>query len=154
MKGKVIEENQNNMLKVKIVRAEACGNCKGCLAGQIETEMELDARNLCEAEIDDWVELELEDNAFFKAVVISYGIPFVFFVSGITLGHFTFAPYFPNLAEGLVSCITGFVFVLIAYAFLKSQNHKWESGGYTPLAVKLTEPEAELEEKLSCPSDS
>lgn len=148
MKAKVLEKQSEKLLTVKIMRAEACGKCKGCLAGQIETEMDLDAKNLCDAEIGDWVELELEENVFFRAVTIAYGIPFLFFVLGMFFGQFVISPLFPNIVDGLISFTTAMIFVLFAYGWLKSQNHKWENGNYTPLAVRLTEPDLELEEKF------
>ncbi|MFI3173913.1 MAG: SoxR reducing system RseC family protein [Bacillota bacterium] len=139
MKGKVIDLQQNNLLKVEIIRSEACGKCKGCLAGMSKKEMELEAKNLCEAEIGDWVELELQDNVFFKAVIISYGIPFIAFILGVVLGEFVFAPLLPTITEGLVAFITGFVGVFLAYGWIKSQNKRWESGTYTPLATRLAD---------------
>lgn len=142
MKGKVLEKQSESLLTVKIVRAEACGSCKGCLAGQIETEMELDAKNLCDAEVGDWVELKLEENVFFRAVTISYGIPFIFFVVGMLLGQFAIYPMFPDVVDGIIPFTTGMIGVFMAYAWLKSQNHKWENGNYTPMAVYLTEPDA------------
>lgn len=155
MKGKVLSEQQNNLLTIEITRSEACGKCKGCFAGQIQTEMELDARNLCDAEVGDWVELELEDNAFFKAVTISYGIPFICFVIGIFVGELLITPLFPNMEAnlvGVVDFLVGMLFVVIAYAWMKTQNHKWEDSGYTPMAVRLTEPD--LDSELACELES
>lgn len=84
----------------------------------------------------DWVELELQDNAFLKAVLISYGIPLIAFYWSV-LGYYVVSPLVP-LPESLVSFTLGIVGVLICYAWIKSQNPKWEGGKYLPLAVRLT----------------
>lgn len=136
MKGLVTEES-GKMLKVHIIRQEACGHCKACFSGYKEQDMDIDAQNLCDAEVGDWVELELQDNAFLKAVLISYGIPLIGFFIGLFLGYFVVSPLVP-LPESLVSFTLGIVGVLICYAWIKSQNPKWEGGKYLPLAVRLT----------------
>lgn len=150
MKGLVTEGN-DRMLKVHIVRQEACGHCKACMSGYMESDMDLDARNLCEAEVGDWVELELQENAFFNAVMISYGIPFVGFMIGILAGYFFVAPLLP-IPAGLTSFALGMVSVLLCYAWMKTQNPKWEGGKYLPLAVKLT-TEGYAVEQAQCGSN-
>lgn len=137
MKGLVLEDG-NNTLKVQIVRQEACAHCRACIAGYMKQEvMELDARNLCDAQTGDWVELELQDNSFMKAVLVSYGIPFLCFMAGILLGYYVVAPFVP-LPAGLVSFVFGFAGIMLAYAWIRSKNATWENGKYTPLAVRLT----------------
>lgn len=76
MKG-LVTETKGRFVTVHIVRKEACGECRACLSGMMENDMDIEAQNLCEAEVGDWVELELQDNAFMHAVLIMYGIPFV-----------------------------------------------------------------------------
>lgn len=137
MKGKVIGTERNDMLKVEIVRMEACGHCKGCLSAYMESDMELDVKNLCDAEVGDWVELELQDNAFLHAMLVSYGVPLVSFVSGILIGEYAVAPMIPALGDGMASCMTGILAVLGAYGWIRSQNDRWETGKYTPLAISL-----------------
>ncbi|MDD3394033.1 MAG: hypothetical protein EOM28_00720 [Clostridia bacterium] len=136
MKGLVTNES-GNLLKVHIVRQEACGQCRACLSGFAEQDMDIDAKNLCDAEVGDWVELELQDNAFMKAVLISYGIPLIGFFIGLFFGYYVVSPLVP-LPESLVSFGLGFIGVLMCYAWIKSQNPKWEGGKYLPLAVRLT----------------
>lgn len=136
MKGLVTQES-GNMVKVHIIRQEACGHCKACFSGYIEQDMDIDAKNLCEAEVGDWVELELQDNAFLKAILISYGIPLIGFFIGLFFGYFVVSPMVP-LPQSLVSFTLGMAGVLISYAWIKSQNPRWEGGKYLPLAVRLT----------------
>lgn len=136
MKGLVTEES-GNMIKVHIIRQEACGRCKACLSGYMEQDMDIDAKNLCDAEVGDWVELTLQENAFMNAVLISYGVPLIGFFVGLFLGHFVVSPLVP-LPDSLVSFALGIVGVLGCYAWIKSQNTRWEGGKYMPMAVRLT----------------
>lgn len=137
MKG-LVTEGSGNMIKVHIIRQEACGHCKACLSGYMEQDMDIDAKNLCDAEVGDWVELELQENAFMYAVLISYGIPLIGFLAGMFLGYYGISPLVPFLPASLVSFVLGFACVLICYAWIKSQNPRWEAGKYLPLAVRLT----------------
>lgn len=136
MKGMVTEEI-GNMLKVHIIRQEACGHCKACFSGYMEKDMDLDARNLCDAEVGDWVELELQENAFMNAVLISYGIPLIGFFVGLFFGQYVLSPIIP-LPDSLVAFFTGFICILICYGWIRSQNARWEAGRYLPMAVRLT----------------
>ncbi|WMI81752.1 SoxR reducing system RseC family protein [Anaerotignum sp. MB30-C6] len=136
MKGLVTEEI-GSMVKVHIIRQEACGHCKACLSGYMEKDMDIDAQNLCDAEVGDWVELELQENAFMNAVLISYGIPLVGFFVGLFFGYFVVSPLVP-LPDSLVSFLMGFAGILACYAWIRSQNARWEAGRYMPMAVRLT----------------
>ena len=136
MKG-LVTDSRGNIVTVHIVRREACGQCRACLSGMMETDMDIHARNLCEAEIGDWVELELQDNAFMHAVLIMYGIPLIGLLIGLVLGYFVIAPLVPFIHEGLVSFLVGAIGTLICYLWIHSQNARWESGKYRPLATKL-----------------
>ena len=85
----------------------------------MENDMDIEAQNLCEAEVGDWVELELQDNAFMHAILIMYGIPLVGLVLGLVLGYFVVAPLVPIINEGLTS------FIAVSYTHLdvyKRQN--------------------------------
>ncbi len=143
MKG-LVTESKNNLITVHIVRKEACGQCRACLSGMMETDMDIEAKNLCDAEIGDWVELELQDNAFMHAVLIMYGIPFIGLVIGIVLGYFVIAPFMPFLHEALVSFLVGLIFTGVCYLWIHSQNTRWESGKYRPMATRLTTEDDEM----------
>ena len=139
MKG-VVTETKGDLATVTILRREACGECRACLAGMTTKNMDIEAKNLCDAEVGDWVELELRDNAFFHAVMIMYGIPLVTFFVGVLLGYFVISPMIPIPAP-LTSLALGIIFVLLTYLWIHSQNDRWESGKYRPLATSLTEPD-------------
>ncbi|MBR4014946.1 MAG: SoxR reducing system RseC family protein [Anaerotignum sp.] len=137
MKG-LVKETKGNLLTVHIVRREACGECRACLSGMMENDMDIEAKNLCDAEVGDWVELELQENAFFNAVMIMYGLPLVGFFAGVLLGYFIVGPFLP-IPVSLTSIVFGALGIFLCYLWIKSQNARWESGKYRPLAVSLAE---------------
>ncbi len=136
MKG-LVTGTKGDLLVVNIHRKEACGSCRACLSGMMETEMDIDAENLCDAEIGDWVELELQENSFLHAVLLAYGVPFVAFLAGLFLGYYAIAPFVPFHRE-LFALFCAVLCLFLAYFWLKSQNPRWEKGKYRPMAVRLT----------------
>ena len=106
MKG-LVSEVKGDLAIVKIHRKEACGECRACLSGLTEKEMDIEAKNLCDAEEGDWVELELQENAFFNAVMIMYGLPFVAFIAGVVVGYFGVPKVLPMIPPFLSSLVLG-----------------------------------------------
>lgn len=143
MRG-LVHTVKDDLVIATIHRKEACGECRACLSGMTKTEMDIEAKNLCDAEIGDWVELELQENAFFNAVVIMYGLPFIGFIAGVVGGYYGVPKVIPGISPVLPSLILGAAGILIAMLWIKSQNPRWESGKYRPLATKIVEEEAEV----------
>ena len=142
MRGLVHTVN-GDLVIATIHRKEACGECRACLSGMTKTEMDIEAKNLCDAEIGDWVELELQENAFFNAVVIMYGLPFIGFIVGVVAGYYGTMKFFPTVPAFLPSLVLGVLGIVIAMLWIKSQNPRWESGKYRPLATKVVEEDDE-----------
>ena len=140
MRG-LVYEVKDDLLKATIHRKEACGECRACFAGMTKSEMDIEAKNLCDAEVGDWVELELQENAFFNAVVIMYGLPFIGFIAGIILGNFGIPKVLPTVSPTACAIICGVLGIVLAMLWIKSQNPRWESGKYRPLATKIVEGE-------------
>ena len=129
MRG-IVHEVKGDLAMVKIQRKEACGECRACFSGMMKTEMDIEAKNLCDAEEGDWVELELQENAFFNAVIVMYGLPFIGFIVGIVLGYFGVPKLIPNISPVLPSLVLGVLGIVLAMLWIHSQNHRWESGKY------------------------
>ena len=70
----IVMERKDNLAVIKLKRQEACAKCRACVAGMSEQEMIMEAENACNAQVGDWVELELVGNSFLEAVLIMYGI--------------------------------------------------------------------------------
>ena len=88
---------------------------------------------------DGRVELEVQENAFFNAVIVMYGLPFIGFIVGIVLGYFGVPKLIPNISPVLPSLVLGVLGIVLAMLWIHSQNHRWESGKYRPLATKIVE---------------
>ena len=142
MRG-LVHTIKDDLVIATIHRKEACGECRACLSGMTKTEMDIEAKNLCDAEIGDWVELELQENAFFNAVVIMYGLPFIGFIAGVVLGYYGVPKLIPGISPVLPSLVLGVLGIVIAMLLIKSQNPRWESGKYRPLATKVVEEDDE-----------
>ena len=128
MRG-IVHEVKGDLAMVKIQRKEACGECRACFSGMMKTEMDIEAKNLCDAEEGDWVELELQENAFFNAVIVMYGLPFIGFIVGIVLGVGLF-----------ISILSFYILMLSIFLLLQKNTTKLESLlliGYSPNRVAL-----------------
>ena len=143
MRG-LVHTVKDDLVIATIQRKEACGECRACLAGMTKHEMDIEAKNLCDAEVGDWVELELQDSAFFNAVVIMYGLPFIGFIAGVVGGYYGVPKVIPGISPVLPSLVLGVLGIVIAMLWIKSQNPRWESGKYRPLATKIVEEEEEV----------
>ena len=143
MKG-LVHTVKDDLVIATIHRKEACGECRACLSGMTKTEMDIEAKNLCDAEVGDWVELELQESAFFNAVVIMYGLPFIGFIAGVVGGYYGTMKFLPTVPAFLPSLVLGVLGIVNAMLWIKSQNPRWESGKYRPLATKIVEEEEEI----------
>ena len=139
-KGIVTELKDNNIAYIKMKRTEACAKCRACVSGLSEKDMFIDAENDCDASVGQWVELEFDNNGFFYAVLIMYGIPFVALISGILLGYYAIAPLLPVLSKEILSCVVGLGFTALVYLWIRSQEDRWSSKKYRPIAKRITTP--------------
>ncbi len=130
--GEVIEEKAP-FVKVRLQRQEACGKCKGCIAGMQSQEMIAEALNKCDAHVGDLVEISLEKSNFLKAVAIMYTIPLAALLIGILGGYMI-------TKNELISVVLGLGLTAAAYLVIKTQNHKFETTAYRPIAEKIVKP--------------
>ncbi len=132
--GQVIDV-ENDKVVVKLKRTEACAKCRACTAGMASKDMIIRAYNYCGASIGDSVEIVLEESDFITAVVISYGIPFVFFLAGTFLGYFV-SSYFNMGHNELVGFGLGIVSICVSYFWIKSREDYWKSKNFVPKAIR------------------
>lgn len=134
MRAQVMEKH-GNLLSVRMVRQEACGNCHACFAGRQKEEMTLEAENRCGAQVGDWVELTLAEHAFFSAVVLVYLIPLVAFMAGLFLGY-SAAPLV-GLPRDITALVAAVVTMAVTYFYLKKTSNGEQEKKYRPIAVKI-----------------
>ena len=135
-RGLVVDISEDGVV-VKLQRTDACAKCKACIAGITSQEMIINARNICSAEKNDWVDIEVDGNNFLKAVIIMYGLPFISFVFGVGLAYQT-SSFMDLLAHReLISFIIGLIFTMCTYFFIRSKEEYWKSKNYIPIATKV-----------------
>lgn len=131
-KGQVIEL-KNDLAIVKMSRTEACAKCGACKKGMAENEMLIEAVNECNANIGDWVEIDLESKDFLKAMGIMYGIPLICLMFGFVLGYACFKSISYNEIIGF--CL-GIIFMSLAYLWIKHKESYWKEQNFSPIATK------------------
>ncbi len=142
-KGQVINI-KDNLAIIQMTRTEACAKCRACIAGMSKKEMIVEAENECDAKVGDWVEMELRDNGFLRAVLIMYGIPMIALFIGLLVGYFVLPPYAPWIYPEILSCLVGIFFTALALLWIRSQESRWEAKRYRPIAARLTTEDAEV----------
>lgn len=129
---------EDNKLVIRMERTEACAKCKACTAGFEKQEMLLHAVNLCDGKIGDKVEVALDSVDFYKAAIIMYGIPFVMFMVGIFGGYYG-AMHFGFAHQEVAGIVLGLVMIVITYAVIHSQEHRFKKANYIPKAIRVVE---------------
>ena len=132
----------NEYLKVQIQRNKACEKCRACMPSSDGTHMILNAKNECDAEIGDWVSIDLDNSVFMYAVMIMYGIPLVTMLMGFGLGLWIAHILWLPLGE-IIGFLTGVAFAAITYIIIKLFEHKIDRKKATPIATHILEPEVD-----------
>lgn len=141
--GKVTD-CQGDLVTLTLKRREACGKCRACSAGLTEKDMEMKAKNLCGAKVGDRVEVFIEQTNFMKAVLIMYGVPFVFFMIGIIAGYYG-ALHFNIGNEVLISAALGIILTAAAFIIIHMNEDKWSNGDFLPVAKRIADENEEEE---------
>ena len=140
----VVVDSKNNLAVIKLRRQEACAKCRACIAGMSEQEMIMEAENRCNAQVGDWVELEMVGSGFFEAVLIMYGIPCLCFLVGLLGSYYLVMPrFFPSTSPDVPSFVCGIVLTVLAYLVIRSQEHRFATQKYRPIAARITTPDPE-----------
>ncbi|MEA4816732.1 MAG: SoxR reducing system RseC family protein [Lachnospiraceae bacterium] len=141
-KGQVVAI-KNNFAVIRMERTEACAKCRACIAGMKKQDMIIEAENLCNAKLSDWVFIEIEGGKFMNAIFIMYGIPFAAFILGTLLSYFLILPSIGVSGHSLElsSFVIGLVCIIPVFFWIKSKEHVWESKEYRPKAVEITTPD-------------
>ncbi|MBR1443302.1 MAG: SoxR reducing system RseC family protein [Firmicutes bacterium] len=131
-----VTEKKKNKITVRLERTEACAKCRACTAGMKKEDMHIECLNMCNADIDDNVEITIEEGNFFKAVMIMYGIPCTAFFAGIIAGYYGSIKLGYDNPE-LISMAIAVVLVIITYAVIRSKESYWRSKNFIPKAIKV-----------------
>lgn len=135
--GQVLEERSNFVL-VRLERQEACAKCRACTAGFEVKDMLIEAENRCNAQVNDYVEIYLEEANFIKAVMIMYLLPFLGLLIGIGIGYgigFLLAPKWVEL----IATICGFGLTVVVFLVIRQFEGHFKSQQYRPIAIKIVQ---------------
>lgn len=136
--GKVVDI-KDNIAIVSLIRNEACQKCGACSHGHKSEEMILEATNLCNAKIGDRVAIDLAYSDFLRATFIMYGIPLITLFIGFFIGYYGSTKLGYQSLQEPIGLISGFVFMVIAFLWIKSKEEQWKSQNYRPAVVEIVE---------------
>jgi len=139
--GHVVEKD-NEFIKVKLQRQKACEKCRACAPSADGSHMILSAKNECDADVDDWVSIEIDNSFFLYAVLIMYGIPLVTMLLGFGAGLWAAHMLWLPLGE-IIGFLTGVVFAVITYVIIRMFEHKIDRKKSAPVATHKVEPNTE-----------
>lgn len=125
-KGQIIEL-KNEYAIVKIMRTDACSKCGVCKTGNNKNEMLIEAKNLCNANLGDWVNIDLQPQNFLKAIFIMYVIPLITLMAGFILG---------NIYNEAFGFILGLIFMLFTYLWIKHKEAYWKQQNFVPIIIE------------------
>lgn len=137
--GEVGQVTKSELGKVTVMleRMEACAKCKACTAGFSKDKMQLVATNLCGADVDDYVNIELESKNFLIAIGVMYGLPLITLVIGFFVGEAISVRMGILSNVEIISFFTGLVFMTLTYIYIKSIEHKFNSKDFIPIATEI-----------------
>lgn len=136
----LVTQIKEDLVVCTMTRKEACAKCRACIAGLSEKEMIIEAENLCDAVVGDWVEISLSEAGFMSAVLIMYGIPLIALMVGVLAGFYGIAPLLPGVKAEIVSFGLGIILTVIAYLWIHSKEDHWKEKKYRPEAIRVTSP--------------
>ena len=117
--GKVVRV-EGGQATIKIARGTACGECGKCQVGREKLEMIMVADNDIGAGVGDEVEIELENDNFFNAVLIAYGFPLIALTAGILGGYYGMLAFGLNESTAQVSgAVLGLAALAASYAVIR-----------------------------------
>jgi len=108
---------EGNKAHVMFKRMSECGDkCATCSSGCEAPPLILDIENTLYADVGDYVEVNMEDDTFFKFTFFAYVVPLVMMLVGIALGYVL-------THNELISIFVGLAFLAIAYIILRIVNN-------------------------------
>ena len=127
--GKVIDI-KGDKLVIRHKRTGACATCRLCIRGSQEDEMIMRAKNSCNANLGDFVEIQLQEGALISAMAIAYGVPLAGLVLGFGLGYLLFGD--------IIGFAMGLVLMGACYVFIKILDNKGIfAKRYMPVAIRV-----------------
>jgi len=142
--GQVIKIMDQDV-KVRLNRQEACAKCGACSAGLESKDMFIEALNVGDAKVDDWVEISLKEENFIVAVAIMYGIPLIGLLIGLIGGVLFGEIFIPKFAE-IIGVISGLLGAGISFLLIHVNEAKFKTNRFKPIAVRVVNVDEVIEQ--------
>ncbi|OWZ83148.1 SoxR reducing system RseC family protein [Natranaerobius trueperi] len=110
--GRVMKISDDEIL-VLIQNHSTCSKCGACSDGKKSNENTIWAKDNKNAEVGDFVEIEIPEKNLLKVSILLYLVPIIFLLIGIIIGQ-KFAEI-NNLSENSVGLISGVFFMGLSY---------------------------------------
>jgi sigma-E factor negative regulatory protein RseC len=137
----IIKRQQGNDAVVSIKRHAACGDCGACHIGKDKESVETVAKNPIHAAVGETVEVEMEFVSVFRAAMICYGIPLLFFLIGSVLSYALIGQLNLGLDPVLTPFFSGIVLLIVAYLGIRVLDKKGLfRSRYMPVITSITTP--------------
>jgi sigma-E factor negative regulatory protein RseC len=137
----IIKRQQGNDAVVSIKRHAACGDCGACHIGKDKESVETVAKNPIHAAVGETVEVEMEFVSVFRAAMICYGIPLLFFLIGSVLSYAMIAQLNLDMDQVLTPFFAGIFLLVVAYVGIRILDKKGLfKGRYMPVITNITTP--------------
>lgn len=118
-----VEKIQGNIATVIIERQDMCGECHACeVLGEVK-KCEIQCVNVCNSQIGDEVEIDLENSSFLKASFIMYILPLIGLFVGMGIPHYLLQQQGKDLRE-IVSLVSGVAIMGIIFLIIKFYDKK------------------------------
>lgn len=141
--GIIKNVNNDGIATVRVMRSEACGDCKACEIGKSDAKfVELLVKNNVNAKAGDQVSIEMQTQDVLKAALIMYGIPLFAMMASMCVSYFVVLP-----ENQPAAAITGLAFAMISFIVIRLNEDRIKRvQGFYP---KLLSIENEIDKELS-----
>jgi|UniRef100_A0A7C6A9C4 sigma-E factor negative regulatory protein RseC len=133
--GKVIELTENGA-KVCVTPSQVCGSCvqaKACATIGAKTKIIL-ANNPINAQVGDWVKIELKEKSRTTSILLVFGLPILALLFGIIVGEIVAGDKMATIFGG-----SGLIIALIVVKIV--DNHLSQKANFLPTIIeKISDP--------------
>ena len=135
-------ECDGDFVKIRMQRQKACEKCRACAPSMNNEHMYMTAQNACDADVGDWVSIDLDGGFFLRAMLIMYGMPLVMLMAGFGLG-LSFANVLSLPLGEIIGFVSGVALAALTYFVINRLQHKIDRSKHTPVAVRKVDKEQE-----------
>lgn len=129
-----VEHVEGQYAKVSIKRQEMCGDCHGCdMLGEVKPCV-INCQNSCDSKVGDLVEIDVEQNHFFRATWLMYGLPLVGLLLGLGIGS---ALPLDQVIKEIMMIIMALGGTAGAWLWVKQREKKKRYETYLPHLIRI-----------------